>query len=662
MKNYGFIRVASAVTEVRTAGIGFNSHEISAIINQAYEDGVSLISFPELSVTGCSCGDLFGHAILLEKAEEAVRELIDLSKGKEMTIVTGVPVQARGRLYDCAAVIRNGSLMGLVPKIYLSSEERRWFDSGSSLLAATTLRYAGQSCSISPNMLFEIGEAVFAVEIGNDLRSPIPPSSYHTLSGAHIIVNPASDNEIPGRSSERDRLLRQHSANTACAYISCSPWGESSQDTVYPGSALIWEAGEKTASKESYSGSGYIVSDIDIEKINFLRRQSPVFHSISPDGTTSADLAGKYTRINTGKCADTDFSLKLNRTIEPHPFVPFDGLDKMCSEVLAIQVEALMHRLRKIRSKAVIGISGGLDSTLALLVTVLAFDRLRQNEGEIWDRKNIIAVTMPGFGTTSRTRNNAWDLMKALGATCREISIVPACVQHFKDIEHDPSIHDATYENSQARERTQILMDIANQTGGIVVGTGDLSELALGWATYNGDHMSMYGVNAGVPKTLVRSLVKWAAENRFNQMQGIHPDDRNIMDILLDIVDTPISPELLPANDKGEIQQVTEDLVGPYELHDFFIWNFMRYGYSPEKILFLAKKAFSHPEERSDMSISYYDEQTIKKWLKIFVRRFFNQQFKRSCMPDGPATGEISLSPRGGWIMPSDSDSTEFGL
>lgn len=662
MKNYGFIRVAAAVTQARPAAAGINCKEISEIIDSAHKDGVSLLSFPELSVTGCSCGDLFGHNVLLESAEEQVRNLISLSTGKEMAIIVGVPVQVRGRLYDCAAVIKDGSLKGLVPKIYLSSRERRWFASGSDFLAGASVSYAGARCDISPDLLFEIGEVTFAVEIGDDLRSPIPPSSYHTLSGAQIIINPASDNGILGKGEERNRLLQQHSARTACAYINCSAWGESSQDTVYPGSASIWETGENMASKEGYTGSGYIISDIDIEKINFLRRQSPVFHTVTPDGTTSAYLAGNYIRIQAGNCAETDFSESLARYIEPHPFVPSDGRDTLCKEVLDIQVEALMHRLRKIRSKAVIGISGGLDSTLALLVAVLAFDRLKQEEGDIWNRENIIAVTMPGFGTTSRTKNNAWDLMKALGATCRDISIVPACEQHFQDIGHDPSVHDATYENSQARERTQILMDIANQTGGIVVGTGDLSELALGWATYNGDHMSMYGVNAGVPKTLVRSLVKWAAENRFNQMQSVQPDDRNIMEILLDIVDTPISPELLPADDNGKIQQVTEDLVGPYELHDFFIWNFMRYGYSPEKILFLAKKAFLHPEERSDVKIPYYDEQTIVKWLKTFVRRFFNQQFKRSCMPDGPATGQTSLSPRGGWIMPSDADSTEFSL
>jgi len=340
--------------------------------------------------------------------------------------------------------------------------------------------------------------------------------------------------------------------------------------------------------------------------------------------------------------------------VEPHPFVPEEDLDYRCREILSMQVIALVRRLSHISCRtAVLGISGGLDSTLALLVTAMAFDKLG------WSHDRIVAVTMPGFGTTSRTKNNAWDLMEALGVTCREISIVPACEQHFKDIGHDPEKHDATYENSQARERTQILMDIANQTGGLVVGTGDLSEMALGWATYNGDHMSMYAVNAGIPKTLVRSLVKWAAENRFDSDDAAS-SGRGVKEILLDIVDTPISPELLPANDKGEIQQVTEDLVGPYELHDFFIYNFMRNGYSSDKIYFLARKAFCHPEERSDVRISIYDDETIMKWLKTFVRRFFSQQFKRSCMPDGPKVGSVGLSPRGDWDMPSDGWSTLF--
>lgn len=668
MKNYGYIRVAAVSTGIKVAGIGFNEMCIESVIDMAYKEGVSLLSFPELSLTGYSCGDLFGQTLLLERAEDAVKRIIAASRGRSITSVIGVPVQFRGRLYDCAAVIHNGNLKGLVPKIHhADARERRWFSSGSDFLTGMTtasgilvdngkdcvregfgaeILYAGQRCCISPNQLFETGDAVFAVEIGSDIDSPVPPSSFHTVAGAHIIVNLAADNAIYGTGRRRAERLKEHSRRSACAYIFSSGWGESTQDTVYPGAASIWEAGELIASQEEYNKTDFVIADIDIEKINSIRRKSSTFMTVTPDGTTSASYACRYNRIPLGENTETDFS-RLFRHIEPHPFAPEHDMDTRCREILAIQVEALSLRLNKIGAKAVIGISGGLDSTLALLVTVLAFDRLKHLG---WKRQDIVAVTMPGFGTTSRTKNNAWDLMQALGVTCREISIVPACEQHFMDIGHDASVHDATYENSQARERTQILMDIANQTGGIVVGTGDLSELALGWATYNGDHMSMYGVNAGIPKTLVRSLVKWAAENRFNDCQSMSEDGRSVTEILMDIVDTPISPELLPADENGEIQQVTEDLVGPYELHDFFIYNFMQAGYSPEKILFLATKAFA----------GTYDEQTILKWLKTFMRRFFSQQFKRSCMPDGPAADSVSLSPRGGWIMPSDAWSDIF--
>jgi NAD+ synthase (glutamine-hydrolysing) len=447
------------------------------------------------------------------------------------------------------------------------------------------------------------------------------------------------------REEYRRALLREHTAKTICGYVYASAgFGESTRDNVYAGAASIWENGLMLAENERYqTTSSMIIADIDIERIENLRKKSHLFCSISPDGTNATSYYRLYDRRSLGDAAASDFEKNLYRHIEPHPFVPAGDLDYRCREIIDIQVAGLIKRLSHINCQtAVIGISGGLDSTLALLVAVLAFDKLG------WSRDRIVTVTMPGFGTTARTKNNATDLMEALGTRLREISIAAACEQHFKDISHDPSVRDATYENSQARERTQILMDIANQTGGLVIGTGDLSELALGWCTYNGDHMSMYGVNGGVPKTLVRSLVKWAAENRFEGMGGA--DGRSIKEILLDIVDTPISPELLPANENDEIQQVTEDLVGPYELHDFFIYNFMRCGYSPDKIFFLARKAF----------IDTYDEETISKWLRTFVRRFFNQQFKRSCMPDGPKVGSVGLSPRGDWDMPSDAWSTLF--
>lgn len=640
MENYGFIRVAAAVNASRTADVSHNKLTAISTIKEAYSRGISLLTFPELYLTGCTCGDLFGQRLLIENAEKAVMEIAGSCKGMDMAIVMGTPVLFGGRVYNCSIIIKNGVIEGIVPKTYITQTESRWFVSGAE--CNTEVVFAGQKCCISSDILFELGNCTFAVEFGSDTSAPIPPSAYHTLAGAHIIVNPAADNEILSTEIKRNRQLGEQSYRTLSAYIYASSKGESTQDTVYAGAGSVWELGHKMAECERFSIEDQIVTaDIDIERINAMRMKSSAFRAV----TGAAD---RYHRVDLGSGAATDFKKDLFRYVEPHPFAPEAEISNRCKEILDIQVEALSRRLMKIGAKAVLGISGGLDSTLALLVTALAFDKLGKSTGDSkWNRSNIIAVTMPGFGTTSRTKNNAWDLMEGLGATCREISIGAAVQQHFQDIGHDSSVHDATYENSQARERTQILMDIANQTGGIVVGTGDLSELALGWATYNGDHMSMYGINAGVPKTLVRSLVRWAAENRFNKESDIN--GRSIKDILLDIVDTPISPELLPANENDEIQQVTEDLVGPYELHDFFIFNFVRFGYSPEKIFFLAKHA-----------LPAYSDETIKKWLKTFVRRFFNQQFKRSCMPDGPRIGSVSLSPRGDWNMPSDAWDTIF--
>lgn len=658
MKNLGFIRVAAAVPCVRIADTGFNTEEICRSAEEAFAKEASLVVFPELSVTGYSCGDLISQNMIIDSAEKGIRKILEFSRGKAMAIVVGAPVPYRSRLYNCAIVIRNGNIKGIVPKTYITPEERNWFSSGSDFLSNETsnignflnngkdcvregfcgeIRYAGQRCNISPNLLFSIGRCTFAIEIGQDLWAPVPPSSFHVLQGAQVIVNLSADRELLMREQYRNNLLGQHSAKSLCGYVYASAgFGESTQDNVYSGSASIWESGQKLAANERYSmESTLITADIDYERIEGFRRKAAGFCNITPTGTDASTYYRSYNRVNIGDPNNTDFEKELCRYVEPHPFVPENDLDYRCQEILSMQTVALATRLNHIKCRsAVIGISGGLDSTLALLVTVLAADRLG------WSRDRIVAVTMPGFGTTSRTKNNAWDLMVALGVTCREISIVPACEQHFKDIGHDASVHDATYENSQARERTQLLMDIANQTGGIVVGTGDLSEMALGWATYNGDHMSMYGVNAGVPKTLVRSLVVWAAKNRFE----------SVRDILLDIADTPISPELLPASEAGEIKQVTEDLVGPYELHDFFIYNFMRNSYTPEKIYFLARKAFT----------GVYDDETIMKWLKTFVRRFFSQQFKRSCMPDGPKVGSVGLSPRGDWHMPSDAWSTIY--
>ena len=657
MDSYGLFRAAAAVPTVKVADTEYNTAEICRLASEAFEKEVSLVVFPELSVTGCSCGDLFRQSHLLRSAEDGVRRIIEFSRGKRTAIVVGVPVIYRSRLYNCAAVICNGNIKGIVPKTYVPSHETRWFSSGRDFLCADVrndggllsngkdcfregfcgeIRYAGQKCNISPNMLFGIGGTTFCVEIGEDMLAPVAPSSLHALQGAQLVAGLSACGETLTTDRSRRRRLRNHTLATISGYIYASAgYGESSQDMVYAGAASVWEDGEAISEGTRYLTEGSLaIADIDIEKLDNLRRSSSTFCNTTPDGNDASAYYRLYNRISLGNPMSSDFSKILYRKIESHPFTPEGDMDYRCSEITAIQVAGLVKRLSHINCRtAILGISGGLDSTLALLVTALAFDRLG------WSHDRIVAVTMPGFGTTSRTKNNAWELMKALGVTCREISIVPAVQQHFQDIGHDESQHDATYENSQARERTQILMDIANQMGGIVVGTGDLSELALGWATYNGDHMSMYGVNAGVPKTLIRHLVKWAAENKFSECR----------EILLDIVDTPISPELLPASEDGEIQQVTEDLVGPYELHDFFLYNFMRNGYSPEKIFFLAGKAFQS-----------YDEETIGKWLKIFMRRFFNQQFKRSCLPDGPKIGSVSLSPRGGWSMPSDAWSTLF--
>ena len=639
MKNYGFIRTAAAVPVVKVADVAHNVEEICRLAAEAVEKEAALVVFPELSLTGATCGDLFGNSMLTKAAEEGVKQIAEFSRGKGITIVVGAPVKYANCLYNTSVIINNGIVKGLVPKVFVTPTENKWFTSGANA-PSEVISYAGDLCTMSPDMLFSLGNAEFAVELGEDLWAPIPSSSNHALLGAHIIVNLSADKEVLMRNEYRNDLLKAHSAKTICGYVYASAgFGESTCDNVYAGAASIWENGLKLAENERFQlDSSLIIADIDVERIENLRIKSETF--------TSSPRAHLFNMANIESTPDTDFEKALYRYIEPHPFAPEADLNRRCREILEIQATGLAKRLSHIGCRtAVLGISGGLDSTLALLVAALAFEKLG------WSNDRIVGITMPGFGTTSRTKNNATLLMEALGITSREIRIADACTQHFKDISHDASIHDATYENSQARERTQILMDIANQTNGLVVGTGDLSELALGWATYNGDHMSMYGVNAGVPKTLVRGLVKWAAENKFTAVK----------DILLDIVDTPISPELLPANDKGEIQQVTEDLVGPYELHDFFIYNFMRNGYSPEKILFLAKKAFScHPEEQGDVRISTYDEETIIKWLRTFIRRFFNQQFKRSCLPDGPAIGSVSLSPRGAWTMPSDAWSTMF--
>ena len=639
MKNHGYFRVAAAVPTVKVADIKFNTEEICRLTSEAFDKNVSLVAFPELSLTGYTCGDLFHQEFLTAKTEEGIKHLKEHTRGKAAAVVVGAPVRCNGRLYNCAVVIRNGSVCGIVPKTHIPASEARWFSSGTDFLNtdASEIKYAGQKCVISPNQIFKIGESSFAIELGHDLWAPVPPSSYAALAGAQIIVNLSADNETASRDQLRREVIGNSSLKNACAYIysSCG-FGESTQDLVYAGAAYIYENGCLIAKNERYrTESSVTFADIDTSLIDTIRQKNSCFRTYLPDGHANTSIWNSYARISAGCEAETDFAQELLRHVEPHPFTKAEGLEERCQDITSIQVNALATRLSHIGCKtAIIGISGGLDSTLALLVTVLAFDRLG------WSRNRVVGVTMPGYGTTSRTKSNAEVLMERLGISSNEISIKDACNQHFADISHDPSVHDATYENSQARERTQILMDLANKKGGIVIGTGDLSELALGWATYNGDHMSMYGVNGSIPKTMVQSLVRWAAENKFE----------DVKDVLLDIIDTPISPELLPADDNGQIQQVTEDLVGPYELHDFFLYNMIMYGYSPEKIYFLARKAFA----------GEYSDSVIKKWLKTFIRRFFNQQFKRSCLPDGPKAGPVSLSPRGDWSMPSDAYSTAF--
>ena len=658
MKNYGYFRVAAAIPEVRVADTRYNTEEICRLTSEAFDRNVSLVAFPELSLTGYTCGDLLHQEFLVTKAEEGIRRIAEHSRGKATVIIAGAPVRHNGRLYNCAVVIRNGNIKGIVPKICIPASEARWFASGADFLSKDTytggnmldngkdfvkegfqaeIRYAGQRCNISPNQIFVTGGHSIAIEIGHDLWSPIPSSSYASLAGAQIIVNLSADNETASRGTLRREMIRNHSFRNNCAYVYCSSgFGESTQDYAYAGAAYVYENGELIAESERYrTESSMITADVDTELIDIMRQKNSCFKTVTPDGSFNGSFQNRYNRADIGTEAATDFETELARPVEAHPFTKAEGLEERCSDITDIQVTALATRLSHIGCKtAILGISGGLDSTLALLVTVLAFDKLG------WSRNRIIGITMPGYGTTSRTKSNAQVLMERLGITSHEISITAACDQHFADISHNREVHDATYENSQARERTQILMDIANQKGGIVIGTGDLSELALGWATYNGDHMSMYGVNGSIPKTLVQTLVRWSAENRFGEVK----------DTLLDILDTPISPELLPADDKGEIKQVTEDLVGPYELHDFFLYNMVEYGFAPEKILFLARKAFA----------GEYSDSVIRKWLKTFIRRFFNQQFKRSCLPDGPKAGPVSLSPRGDWSMPSDAWSTTF--
>ena len=621
----GFLRVSAVTPHMAVAYVPANGEEIRARMLEAVQDGAKVVVFPELCLTGYTCHDLFFQQTLLSAAEEELKKCAHLTEELDGIFFLGLPYRYKGKLYNVAAAINRGRILGLVPKTNLPNYhefyERRQFTPG--FRTPVEVEIAGQKTKMGTDLIFKcdcVKELRIGVEICEDLWVPDPPSVRHAMAGANVIVNLSASNEITGKADYRRSLVTGQSARLYCAYIYASAGiGESTQDLVFSGHDLIAEAGRLRVENPRYR-EGIISSEIDLAALTAYRSQMSTFDIEEEEEEILFTLSEEETR--------------LTSPVDPAPFVPHDEkkLSQRCSEILDIQAYGLRKRLQHTYSKkAVIGISGGLDSTLALLVTARAFDLLNL------DRSGIIAVTMPGFGTTDRTYQNALSMIRSLKATLREVSIVPAVNQHFSDIGQDPEKHDVTYENSQARERTQILMDIANKEGGMVIGTGDLSELALGWATYNGDHMSMYAVNASVPKTLVRFLVRHVAEEA----------DADLKKVLLDVLDTPVSPELLPPKD-GVISQITEDLVGPYELHDFFLYYVMRFGFRPRKIYRLAQNAFE----------GAYDRETILKWMKIFYRRFFSQQFKRSCLPDGPKVGSVALSPRGDWRMPSDAVSS----
>jgi NAD+ synthase (glutamine-hydrolysing) len=630
--SYGFVKVAAAIPKVKIADCLFNSKQMEGLIGMAEQKGVQIVVFPELCMTGYTCGDLFAQQLLLENSEKAFMQLLSHTRSFDILTILGMPVTVNATLFNAAVVIQKGKIIGVVPKTYLPNYkefyEQRWFTSAVET-EENKIRLCGQNVHFGRNLLFETSGVTFGVEICEDLWAPIPPSSHLALQGAEIIFNLSADNEGTGKYKYLCSLISQQSARCLAGYVfaSCG-LGESSTDVVFSGNGLIYENGALLARSERFSlNEQLIISEIDAERLRTERRVNTTFSA----NKANDPLSPSPTRIITECAANTNW--ELTRTFTPYPFVPSsdEKIDERCKEIFSIQTSGLAQRLTHLNfPKAVIGISGGLDSTLALLVCVRTFDKLSLS------RKDILGITMPGFGTTDRTYHNALSLMSFLGVTAREISIKEACLLHFKDIGHNIDTHDITYENVQARERTQILMDIANQVNGLVIGTGDLSEYALGWTTYAGDHISMYGINGSIPKTLVRYLVKWVADNETDAISK---------KTILDIIDTPISPELIPTGKNGDEIQKTEDIIGPYELHDFILYHFLRSGFSPAKIFFLAGKAFK----------GKYTNETLKKWIQSFFRRFFTQQFKRSCFPDGPKVGSVSLSPRGDWRMPSDA-------
>lgn len=628
----GFIKVAAATPKIKVADPAYNTEEILKIIDETEKNGASILVFSELTISGYTCGDLFLQQPLLTECKNQLLRIVKATENKSMLVVVGCPIVIKQKLYNCTVVISDGSILGIVPKTHLPNYsefyELRHFTSGEGLEEDLWFGEEFGYVNVAVNQLFkckEIPELVVACEICEDLWVPLPPSTYHAMAGATVICNPSASVETTTKESYRRSLVSNQSARLLAAYIYADAGeGESTQDVVYSGHHLICENGSVLAEAKRFTNE-IIYADIDVQKLAAERRKMTSF----PGGQTDDYF-------------EQEFSLevkenKITRTFPKAPFVPDnqDERDKRCDEILSLQSMGLKKRLEHTNCKhAVVGISGGLDSTLAVLVTARAFDLL-----DI-PRENLICVTMPCFGTTDRTYQNAVSLIKELGATLKEVRIEKAVRQHFADIGHDENNHDVTYENSQARERTQILMDMANQYNGMVIGTGDMSELALGWATYNGDHMSMYAVNCSVPKTLVRYLVLYYAETTEN---------KKLSEVLMDVLDTPVSPELLPPVD-GVISQKTEDLVGPYELHDFFLYYMLRFGFPKSKLYRMAKLTFD----------GVYDDETIKKWLDKFYWRFFSQQFKRSCLPDGPKVGSVAVSPRGDLRMPSDASPTAW--
>jgi len=628
----GFLRVAAGVFETAVANTDKNADNIISMIRQAEEKDVALIVFPELAVTGYTCADLFAQKILLRKSLEALDAIRESTRGLSCAAITGLPIAHEDQLFNAACVIFDGRILGVSVKTYIPNYneyyEKRWFSSARDLFT-DEINLFGQSVPIGNDIVYNnvcFDGMVFSVEICEDLWAPIPPSTFQAMGGSLVVLNPSASNELVGKSEYRKELVRSHSGRTMTGYVYASSGiGESSTDTVYGGHAMISEYGVLLAeSQRFYEGQEMTIADIDLQRLRHDRRINRSFMEYDP----------KKKMRTISYEGSVKSSKEIMREYEAHPFVPAstDALNKRCSEIFNIQTCGLYKRMKHIEAKkAVIGISGGLDSTLALLVTQKAFAKLGL------PAENIIAVTMPGFGTSGETSRNAAALIKKVGAARMDIPISAACKNHFRDIGHDGKTHDVVFENVQARERTMLLMNIANKENGIVVGTGDLSEIALGWATYNGDHMSMYSVNCGVPKTLVKFLIDWVAKNE---------EDREVSRILEKIIATPISPELLPTDEEGNITQKTEDVIGPYELHDFFLYHMMRFGSGPRKIQILAQKAFG----------ADYTESEIKKWLMIFYRRFFQNQYKRSCTPDGPKVGTVALSPRADLRMPSDAE------